>query len=419
MRISFLPVVAALSLASCATLPPPPPAASHAAVERPTVTILVSIDGFRPDYLDRGITPTLSRLAQDGVRASMRPSFPSKTFPNHWAIVTGLRPDRNGIVSNKMEDPAGVRKPFTMATDDPWWWNAATPIWVDAQNAGIPSATMFWPGSNVAIGGERAADWPNDVAGGVRPDSWWPFAMTVDEDRRVDAVVDWMRRPAAVRPRLVSLYFDRVDTDGHRYGPDSAQVNAAVARTDRAMGRLVAGLASLGQAANIVVVSDHGMAQATGDRIVQLSDLAAPTDGRAVETGVFATFQPLPGREAALAASLSRRRAHVECWPREKIPARFHYGTNPRIPPWFCLAEPGWRIVDGQPERANGGEHGYDNDAPDMRAIFIASGPAFARGRTLPVFDNVDVYALMRRVLGLPVDSTRDARLAPVSGALR
>ncbi|MFD1786253.1 ectonucleotide pyrophosphatase/phosphodiesterase [Sphingomonas floccifaciens] len=420
--------LAVLSLGACTTVPsartetarPFLPAAvpADAAVRAP-VTILVSIDGFRPDYLDRGITPNLSRLAANGTRAAMRPSFPSKTFPNHWAIVTGLRPDRNGIVSNNMEDPAGKREKFTMATDDPWWWNAASPLWIDAEAAGIRSAAMFWPGASVAFGGVREDEWPNDVIGGRRPDDWTPYGEAVDDHQRVDTVIDWLRRPAATRPGFLTLYFDEVDTMGHRYGPDDARTNDAIGRVDRAIGHLTAELAALGQPANIVVVSDHGMTPVTKDQVIPLAELASEADGRAVETGVFASFQPVKGREAALAASLSRPRAHVRCWPKAQIPARFYYGSNPRIPAWFCLADPGWRIMAKPPTRPTGGEHGYDHDAPDMRAIFIASGPAFASGRTLPVFDNVDVYALIRRVLGMPQVADRDGTLAPVERALR
>ncbi len=413
----------ALPLAACVTVSPPRTVATAEApppaARRAPVTILVSIDGFRPDYLDRGITPNLSRLAAGGVSAAMRPSFPSKTFPNHWAIVTGLRPDRNGIVSNNMEDPTGKRQKFTMATDDPWWWNAAPPIWVDAEQAGIRTAAMFWPGASVAIGGERADDWPNDITGGTRPSIWVPYGEAVDDRQRVDMLIDWLRRPQAARPSFVTLYFEEVDTIGHRYGPDDARTNAAVERVDQAIGYLTEQLAALDQPANLVIVSDHGMSPVTKDQFIPLSELAAETDGRAVETGVFASFQPVRGREAALASSLSRPRAHVACWPRERIPARFHYGSNPRIPAWFCLADPGWRILAKPATRESGGEHGYDNDAPDMRALFIANGPAFDRGKRLPVFDNVDVYPLLRRLVGLPPVQGKDGTIAPFTNAMK
>ena len=128
-------------------------APAHAGERRAPVVILISLDGFRPDYLERGVTPNLNALAARGVSAAMRPAFPSKTFPNHWTLVTGVVPDRHGIVSNRFEDPARPKDVFTINSDDPFWWNAAEPIWVTAENAHIRTATLFWPGSNVAWGG--------------------------------------------------------------------------------------------------------------------------------------------------------------------------------------------------------------------------------------------------------------------------
>src|SRR5215212_2405737 len=159
--VRFLALLWFVLLSACATVAPSP--------ERPPV-ILVSIDGFRPDYLDRGVTPVLSGLAADGVRAAMRPSFPSKTFPNHYTLVTGLRPDRNGIVENNMEDAAIPGVTFKMSNQeavvDRRWWDQAEPIWVTAEKAGIRSATMFWPGSEADIRG-------------VRPSYWLPFDQTM------------------------------------------------------------------------------------------------------------------------------------------------------------------------------------------------------------------------------------------------
>jgi predicted AlkP superfamily pyrophosphatase or phosphodiesterase len=384
------------------------PVAAEARPEtRAAVTILVSIDGFRPDYLDRGVTPNLNRLRAAGVFAAMRPSFPSKTFPNHYALVTGLRPDRNGIVANKMEDPAKPGALFTMETVDPFWWNEATPVWVAAEKAGIRTATMFWPGSAAEIGG-------------VRPSDWWPYAKPVPNRQRVEGVIDWLRRPAPIRPRFVTLYFDTVDTAGHDFGPDDRRITAAVAEVDGRIGELVAGLAALGQPANLVIVADHGMAATSSSRLILASALADPADYRLIETGPYASFVPTAGHEAALAAALARPHEHVRCWPRGEIPARLHYGRNPRVPPFFCLADIGWQVVKERPKEAKeGGEHGYDNAAPEMAALFIASGPAFARGVKLPAFDNVDVEPLLRDLLHLPQQQGIDGTDAPFRTLLR
>ena len=152
-RSSLASLLILSTLAGCTPARERPVSAATQIEQREPVTILVSIDGFRPDYLKRGVTPHLSALAAAGVSAAMRPSFPTKTFPNHWAIVTGDRPDRSGIVANKMEDASRPGETFTMATDDPFWWNEAEPIWVTAEKAGDRTGTLFWPGYNVAWGG--------------------------------------------------------------------------------------------------------------------------------------------------------------------------------------------------------------------------------------------------------------------------
>lgn len=432
VRRLFASFAAVSALAGCAypktppALPPadqPAPATSQAlaGVElRQPVTILVSIDGFRPDYLDRGLTPNLSALAAGGVTGPMRPSFPSKTYPNHWTLVTGLRPDRHGITANSMEDPARAGEVFTMATDDPYWWNAAPPLWVSAERAGIPTAAMYWPGSNVAWGGTRDAEWPNTVAGGTRPTDWQQYSQQMPGSNRVRAVIDWMRRPAATRPRFVTTYFDIVDTAGHQRGPSSSEVNAAIAEVDRQIGELVAGLADLAQPANIVVVSDHGMSATSSDRVIALDTLVSATDARVVESGPYATFAPMPGREAAVAAALLKPHAHLQCWRKSEIPARFHYGTNPRVPPFLCLAEDGWMTYKTAPTTPFArGEHGYDNEAASMRALFIANGPAFAAGRKVATFDNVSVNPLLRRLIGLPADRSLDGSDAPFQKVLK
>jgi predicted AlkP superfamily pyrophosphatase or phosphodiesterase len=387
---------------------------------RAPVTILVSIDGFRPDYLNRGVTPTLSRLAAGGVSAAMRPSFPSITFPNHWTLVTGLVPDHTGIVGNAMDDARRPNDHFTMQTDDPFWWNTAEPIWVTAEKAGIRTATMFWPGANVAWGGVRPPDAKHGaVTGGIRPENWQQFNQAVTSQQRVEAVVDWMRRPATTRPRFVTLYFDVVDTAGHEHGPDSPEVTAAAADVDRAIGQLVAGLRDLGQPANLVIVADHGMAATSSERVVALDRIAPAGSYKVEESGTFASLYPVPGHEAELAAALSTPRPHLQCWRKEAIPARLRYGTNPRIPPWFCLAEVGWLIEKTTPAKPQtGGGHGYDNDAPAMRALFIANGPAFRHGIRLATFDNVDVAPLLRDLLGLPPGRDLDGDDAPFRQAM-
>ncbi|CUS43416.1 MAG: ectonucleotide pyrophosphatase/phosphodiesterase [Pseudomonadota bacterium] len=415
----LLAALLAVGTSGCAAVPAPAPLARAPAEARAPVTILVSIDGFRPDYLDRGVTPNLTALASTGVRAAMRPSFPSKTFPNHWTLVTGLRPDRTGIVANKMEDSQRPGEVFDMQTDDPFWWSEAEPVWVTAEKAGIRTATMFWPGSNVAVGGTRAKEWPNGITGGTRPEDWQQFNIQVNDTQRVNAVLDWLRRPASIRPQFVTLYFDTVDTAGHHFGPGDARTTAAVGEVDAAIGQLVRGLAGMGQPANLVVVADHGMAETSQDRTIPIDRIADPADYRVIEATTYVSLAAVPGHEAALEASLLKPHDHLTCWRKADIPARFHYGTNPRVPPYFCLADTGWVVVKTASARmSDRGNHGYDNMAPEMAALFIASGPAIRAAGTLPSFDNVDVAPLVRDLIGLPRATGLDGDDAPFQGIL-
>ncbi|UAK24962.1 alkaline phosphatase family protein [Sphingomonas nostoxanthinifaciens] len=377
------------------------------AAGRAPVTILVSIDGFRADYLARGLTPTLSALARSGASAAMRPSFPSKTYPNHYTLVTGLRPDRNGIVGNKMEDAARPGETFTMEkSEDAFWWQEAEPIWTAAEKAGIRTATMFWPGSNVENGG-------------VRPHDWWAYDKAIPEAQRVDAVLDWLRRPAATRPRFVTLYFDTVDTAGHHHGPVSPEVDAALRAVDGQIARLRHGLAELHQPANLVIVADHGMAATSPDRVVLLKTIADPADMHVVDAGPVATIDPLPAHEAALASALLRPLPHATCYRKADLPARLRYGHNPRVAPFVCLADMGWLLLEKLPaDGVDLGSHGYDNAAPEMQALFVAAGPAFRHGVRLAPFDNVDVYALLRDLLRLPAKAGIDGSDAAFARAL-
>jgi predicted AlkP superfamily pyrophosphatase or phosphodiesterase len=383
------------------------------AAERP-LTILISIDGFRADYLDRGVTPTLSALAARGARAGegMKPSFPSLTYPNHYTLVTGLRPDHHGIVDNVMVDAARPGQTFRMGAKgiawDRFWWDQATPIWVTAERAGIRTATMFWPGSDL------------DVQG-VRPHDWRMFDKNVLAPARVDQVLAWVDLPPAERPGFITLYFDDVDTAGHYFGPDSPELSQAVTRVDAQIGRLVAGLNARAVPANLVVVADHGMASVSKDRIVYMDDLAPAEALNVITMGSSMDLFPVAGHEAEVRRALIGRHAHMTCWSKARVPRRLGFGTNPRIPPIVCLAETGWMIEthagNAKTPMINKGAHGFDPDDRAMRALFVAAGPDIRPGVVLPVFDNVDVYPLLARLIGVtPLKG--DGRLAPLKAAL-
>ena len=388
--------------------------AAPAAAKDAPVTILISLDGFRPDYLDRGVTPNMSALAKSGVRARMQPSFPTKTFPNHLTLVTGLYPDHHGISGNTMIDPRRPGVMFSLGDSrqslDPFWWSSAEPIWITAEKAGIRTGTMFWPGSELAYGDPKVKEW--------RPKDWVRYDQNVTGEQRVNTLLDWLRRPDKIRPKFVTLYFDTVDTVGHKFGPDSKEVNAAIKDVDERIGNLVQGIADLGQTANFIIVADHGMAAIAEDRVIQLDTLIDKASYVAVETGPYAAIEPVTGTDNRVAEALLKPHEHMQCLRKEDLPPRLHYGTNPRVAAIICMAEPKWSIISGTPQyETKGGNHGWDNAMPEMDALFLASGPAFGKGVTLKRFENVNVYPLLAKVIGVSA-LPNDGDIAVLSAAL-
>jgi predicted AlkP superfamily pyrophosphatase or phosphodiesterase len=385
--------------------------------------VLISIDAFRPDYLGRGLTPNLKALAEGGAEGQMRPSFPSLTFPNHYTLVTGKVPDHHGVVANYMYDPTypGAAPDNRLAYfdkakgNDGFWWKGATPLWVSAERAGVTAASVYWPGSQAEIGGIKLKLSPE-------------FDKNSTSETRVQQILGWMDLPPAQRPKLYLLYFDQVDQDGHHHGPDSAEVNHSLVEVDTAIGHLLDGMKQRGMNANIVVVSDHGMISVSPDRVTYLSDALgglaadAKVDPRydLIYWGSLAMLNAKPGHAAEVDRLTHMQFDHVHCWRKADIPARFNFGRNPRVTDVVCLADPGWQVggIRTVGIGTDVGNHGYDNQAPEMRAIFIAGGPDIRPGVRLATFANVDVYDFEMKLLGLKPEAN-DGDLAPLKPALK
>ncbi len=376
--------------------------------------LLISIDGFRADYLERGLTPTLSSLAAEGVRSAMRPAFPSLTFPNHYSLVTGLTPDHHGVVDNNMEDPALGRFYLSNrdAVSDRRWWDGGTPLWVSVERQGGHAATMFWPGADADIQG-------------VRPSRSIPYSAAMPDGDRVDQILTWLDLPEAERPSFLTLYFEKVDVVAHHEGIDTPALDQALKEIDAAIARLKQGLAQRGllDKTDVIIVADHGMTALSADRVIFIDDYAA-ADSIHIMTGSSSPMiglAPLPGTERVIEAALLSPKPHMTCRRKQDMLERFHYGRNPRVPPLLCLADSGWIITThaqaAKQQSPYVATHGFDNQLPEMRALFIGLGPDFRRGATHAPFDNVDVYPLIAKLLGISPEAN-DGHLADVADML-
>ena len=380
-------------------------------LDKPYV-VLVSIDGFRPDYLDRFTLPHLQRVMQRGTRArTMVPVFPTLTFPNHYSLVTGLHPGRHGIVDNSFYDPARRQK-YSMTDADTvrdGTWYGGEPIWVTAETQGMVAACFFWPGSEAAIKGVRATFTRR-------------YDGKVSNGARVDAVLEWLKRPADSRPHMLTLYFSEVDEASHAGPLASRDVERAAQSVDRAIGQLVDGLDRLPikDRVYLVITSDHGMTDTTLQQALVIESIADLD-------GVIHTFDgPVTSfhvngdlaRATALRDRINTRVTQGRAYLRHELPARLHY-DNPRGGDVIVIMDEGWtlrRRIDLRPYvRRRWGTHGWDVNVPSMRATFLAMGPGIRRGATVDEVHNVDVYPFMAELLGLRPADGIDGRASHIA----
>ena len=373
--------------------------------------LLVSMDGFRADYLEITDTPNFDKMAKNGVQSEgLKPVFISKTFPNHYSIATGMYAESHGLIANSffasdLDKYYSIRDRESVENGD---FYGGEPIWVTAERQGVKTASYFWVGTVAAVAG-------------VHPSIRKRYDEKVPFEDRIDSVMTWFSLPMSHRPRLIMLYFHEPDWTGHEYGPSSAETVVQIQRMDGILGTIMdqAEKLSIADKLNVLVVSDHGMTEVHPEQVIDLSvytDLSDVTtagegpivflssDSRKRLTVVYNDLQQLPNAQVY--------------WKRD-IPERWHYRDHERIPDVLIVAEEGWTLMPmghgtGMPK----GDHGYDNELTSMQAIFVADGPAFKSGYSREIFDNIHIYPLLAHILGLEPYAEIDGDLDAVKDLL-
>jgi predicted AlkP superfamily pyrophosphatase or phosphodiesterase len=380
--------------------------------EKPYV-ILISADGFRYDFAKKYGAENLLRLSKEGVAASsMIASFPTLTFPNHYTIVTGLYPAHHGLVNNFFYDrnkklSYAMSKSNTVRDSS---WYGGTPLWVLAEEQDMLSASFYWVGSEAAMHG-------------LLPTYYYYYNEKISIDDRIQVVKDWLQLPAEKRPHMITFYLPEVDHAAHRYGPESKETGEAVQFVDKAIGRMMAGINPLQLPVNFIFVSDHGMT--TVDTV---QGMALPV---AVDTSKFIisasdAFLQLYAKDindvAPVYTKLKEGARDYDVYLSGQMPHRWHYSKAddaynrigdiiliPHLPKVFNIG--GRRITPGK--------HGFDPALPDMHATFFAWGPAFKQNKKTGDFENVNVYPLVAKILGLDYREKIDGKLKVLKKILK
>ncbi|KAL1872365.1 hypothetical protein Daus18300_004335 [Diaporthe australafricana] len=399
-------------------------------------TIIISLDGFRADFLQRNLTPRLNAFVQEGVSPLyMNPSFPSVTFPNHFTLATGLYPEAHGVVGNSFWDPKLKEEFFYTNTDvsmQPKWWNGE-PFWVTAEEQGVRSAIHMWPGSEAHLGD-------------VEPAFIDKYNGKETLSNKVSRIFSFLDRPGMedpnvdqedLRPQLIAAYVPDVDGDGHRFGPNSTEIRATIQDADKMMNDIFLGLEArnLTDIVNVIVVSDHGMATTDVSRMIQMDDLVDLSKVDYIDGWPLVGLRPKTSVDVQemynALAEKAKTNPNFDVYLRDvNMPERYHFSQNERIAPLWIIPKTGWAIVTKdefniEEAKTSGldyhpkGLHGYDHEHPLMRAIFIARGPAFPHspGSKLEPFQNIEVYNILCDSLGLepsPNNGTLRLPLKPV-----
>jgi len=377
----------------------------HQQLKNDRYVVIVSMDGFRWDYNLMYETPFLDSLAQAGTDARMRPSYPSKTFPNHYTIATGLVPDHHGIIANKFTDCKTGRK-FSLSNPETKYdgsFYGGEPIWITAQRQGVNAGIVYWPGSDVEIQGIRPYVYH------VYDDNLLPFDERIDEVKRI------LTLPEAERPHLVMCYFSEPDATGHKLGPYTPKMHECVRVMDQMMRELYGVLQELPffDKIDFIVTSDHGMTRTSPERMIRLSEYVKPEWVKdvlfSVPSWLHANKIEANGVVIDYADSIVdalKDVPHLQAWRRCEVPEYLQFGTNENIGDVVLNTDLGWIV--GEEYKETTGTHGYDPFFPDMHVNFRAIGPDFKQGYVKEdIFQNTCVYPLICHLLGLtpvPVD---------------
>lgn len=386
------------------------PTAADDSLSEQTV-VLISIDGFRHDYIELHGANNIAKIAEKGVRSDgLIPVYPSKTFPNHLSIVTGQYPSKHGIVDNNFYDTERKQR-YKMgdgAKDSSWL--TTLPIWNLAEFQGVKAASYFWPESEARINGRTPSYYVN-------------YSTPAPNQQRIDQIIAWLKLPAEARPRFVTGYFSIVDTMGHQFGPESIQVKKSVQYIDKLIGELWLRLQTEVEVpVNLILVSDHGMSDIKAERMIDVGQL--PVDSDLFETQNAQTRFMIYANDDTTAAQVDELKAqleqltHLGFWiESEETLAELGVTAGPRKPSIVLATQAPVTFTSRPPERrADGGTHGFHSNR-EMDGLFVAAGPALASGVTLPRFSNIHVYPFMAQLLGLelmtPIDGKADV-LAPI-----
>ncbi|SEG06958.1 alkaline phosphatase family protein [Algoriphagus boritolerans] len=393
------------------------------AQEKEPIVIMISLDGFRYDYVARFQPENLLRFISEGTSAeAMIPSFPTKTFPNHYTIATGMLPEHHGLVDNSFYEPFKDQV-YTMGNRDivqDGYWYGGTPIWVLAEENGLKAASYFFVGSEAPVKG-------------IRPSEYFDYDAEVPNLTRISQVFKWLQLPDTERPRMITLYFSDMDNVGHAYGPSNDEkLEERLYKLDRELGALFEGIKSFDLPISVILVSDHGMADVHKDKLINLDLLTEGIHAKVVNNGALAHIHlENPGDKQTVMDLIRSRSPHVSF---DDFTQKSNYTDTSIYPQRFgdfiIIPEFGYYLADnrGMMRYQNNsarlktevfGEHGFSPTNKEMWGIFYAQGPRIKAANRIEPFQNIHIYPLLCQLLGLEIPAGIDGKMEVLTPILK
>ena len=236
----------------------------------PSATILITVDGLDPEYLEACDAPNLTEMSRRGFYKVGKSMMPSVTNVNNVSVVTGEYPSEHGISSNYRK----VRESGEEIYMESGEYILSETFFQRARSLGARTIlstskdklrTLLSDGASVAVSSERAPGWAIDAAGDPPP----IYSLEVN-GWAVRAAAEAMRRE-----RADIVYISTTDYAMHTYAPDEPESQRHISILDDAIGELM----DANPDATLLLTADHGMSAKT--RMVDLSDVLARRGVRA------------------------------------------------------------------------------------------------------------------------------------------
>ncbi|XP_037531380.1 glycerophosphocholine cholinephosphodiesterase ENPP6 [Nematolebias whitei] len=366
--------------------------------------LLLLIDGFRHDYTeDLGLFPGFRELVESGVKVDyLTPDFPSLSYPNYYSLMTGRHCETHQMTGNYMWDEVS-EKEFLIGTNPdsrlPQWWNGSEPLWVTLQKMGKKVFMYDWPGCEMEILG-------------VRPTFCKEYVFNPSEENLKESINDALSVLSSGNADMAAVYYEKIDVEGHHFGPDSQQVRTAVQHLDLVIQILNRKIkeTNMAKQLNVMIFSDHGMTKIQWmEKVIELDKYVHMSDiSKMMDKGSVVSLWPKNNAFQQVYAALTRV-PNMHVYTREEIPERFHYKRGKFVSPLTLVANPGWFIIQNknklpywkndsgalEPSGWQNGWHGFDNDFLDMKGFFLAAGSDFKQNVQAAPVRAVDIYNLM------------------------